>query len=177
MEKLEQCSDVANIPDSEKYFTDFFHDAGIMAETFVAFANKPTAESKFLYIYDLFKTRDLLPTNLTSRRHKNNKNACTIRNKGTRFFENRLYAKALLEYNLSVMNASVGSVDYALALANRSAALYHLEEYDACITDIHLALATKYPNEKYYKLYEREVKCLGKLGRITQAKFKFKVDI
>ena len=31
------------------------------------------------------------------------------------------------------MTAKIDSEDYALALANRSAALYYLEEYDDCI--------------------------------------------
>lgn len=174
-EMLEESFESVNcVPDTN--YIEYFHDAGIMGQTFVTFANKPTAESKFLYIYDLLKTHDRLPSILLNLHQKSNSKSRKLRDIGNVHFQNKLYSDALLEYNFSVMNAVVGSEDYALALANRSAAFYHLEKYDASICDIHLALATKYPKEKAYKLYEREVKCLGKLGRISQAKFKFKVS-
>lgn len=84
---------------------------------------------------------------------------------------------ALCEYNKSVMTAKIDSQEYALALANRSAALYHLEEYDDCIRDVHHALAAQYPNEIAYKLYDREIKCLQKMGKISLAELKFDVGV
>jgi len=74
------------------------------------------------------------------------------------------------------MTADLGSQEYALALANRSAALYYLEEYDACITNIHYALAANYPKELVYKLYDREIKCLVKMRKISLAKLKFEAS-
>lgn len=157
-------------------YKEYFQNAGIMDETFVAFTNKPTAESKFLYIYDLLKTHDRLPTYLLNLHQKSDLNARKFREIGNELFRNQVYGDAALNYNFGVMNAVVGSEDYALALANRSAAFYYLEKYESCICDIRLALATAYPKEKSYKLYEREVKCLGILGKISQAKLRFEVS-
>lgn len=46
----------------------------------------------------------------------------------------------------------------AIALANRSAALYHLEKYDLSLRDIALA-EQSYPKEMMYKLKERAARC------------------
>lgn len=46
----------------------------------------------------------------------------------------------------------------AIALANRSAALYHLEKYDLALSDIALA-EQSYPKELLYKLKERAARC------------------
>lgn len=43
-------------------------------------------------------------------------------------------------------------------MANRSAALYHMEKYDHAIQDIELA-EENYPVEMIYKLKERAARC------------------
>lgn len=48
--------------------------------------------------------------------------------------------------------------DEAILLANRSAALYHMEKYDDALQDIELAEAF-YPVEMLYKLKERSARC------------------
>lgn len=162
---------------NDLFFTESFQQKEIMSEVYMTFANKPTAESKFLYTYDILLKENKLPTKCLLINEKNNKKASKIRAQANIQFQNKNYVSALCEYNKSVMIAKINSQDYALALANRSAALYYLEEYDACICDIHHALATKYPSELAYKLYEREVKCLERMGKILEAKLKFKVCI
>lgn len=47
---------------------------------------------------------------------------------------------------------------FAIALANRSAALYHLEKYNLALSDIDLA-EKGYPKEIMYKLKERAARC------------------
>lgn len=47
----------------------------------------------------------------------------------------------------------------SIILANRSAALYHMELYDLAISDIDLALPS-YPKKMWYKLKERKARCL-----------------
>lgn len=49
--------------------------------------------------------------------------------------------------------------DVSIILANRSAALYHMELYDLAISDIDLALPS-YPKKMWYKLKERKARCL-----------------
>lgn len=160
------------------FYTQCFQDNNILGEVYVTFAKKPTEEDKFLYTYKMLKEYNKLPT-ITLKKPtdiKNNKISQKIRSLANVKFQNKKYVDSLWEYNASVRTAKNNSRDYALALANRSAALYHLEEYDDCINDIHRALASKYPNELAYKLYEREIKCLVKIKNISHATAKFKAS-
>ncbi|CAI6352682.1 unnamed protein product [Macrosiphum euphorbiae] len=155
-------------------YVECFQKKEMMGEVYVAFAKLPTAGEKFVYTYNLLKKYKKLPTECKMTNHKNNKKARKIRADASIKFQNSKFHSALFEYNKSVMTAKIDTEYYALALANRSAALYHLEEYDACIQDIHRALTHNYPIELSYKLYEREVKCLKYMGKISEAKLKFK---
>lgn len=167
-----------SVDDDDSFYTECFQKNKIMGEVYATFAKQATAESKFLYAYGLLKKHNKLPTRCdVINNPKNNKTACNIRTQANVKFQNKDYVSALSEYNKSVMTAKIGSQDYALALANRSDALYHLEEYNDCICDIHRALAANYPSENAYKLYDREIKCLNKMGKISQAKLKHDVSV
>lgn len=48
--------------------------------------------------------------------------------------------------------------DFSILLANRSAALYHMQKYDLALQDIELA-EENYPKEMMYKLKERSARC------------------
>lgn len=48
--------------------------------------------------------------------------------------------------------------DFSILLANRSAALYHMQRYDYALQDIELA-EENYPAEMMYKLKERKARC------------------
>ena len=52
----------------------------------------------------------------------------------------------------------------SLGYGNRSAALYHIGQYQDCLQDIELALKTKFPRNLEYKLHQRKGMCLTKLG-------------
>lgn len=160
------------------FYTQCFQDNKILGEVYMTFAKKPTEEDKFLYTYKMMKEYNRLPT-ITLKKPtdvKNNKISQKVRSLANVKFQNKKYVDSLWEYSASVRIAKNNSQDYALALANRSAALYHLEEYDDCINDIHRALASKYPNELAHKLYEREIKCLVKIKKISHATAKFKAS-
>lgn len=156
------------------FYMKCFQKNEIMGEVYVTFSKLPTAADKFLYTYNLLKKYNKLPTECKMTNLKNTKKARQIRADANEKFKNGEFNSALSEYNKSLMTAKINSEDYAFALANRSAALYYLGEYDACIQDIHRALANKYPTELSYKLYEREVKCLKQMGKISQAELKLK---
>lgn len=63
--------------------------------------------------------------------------------------------------------------DISIILANRSAALYHLELYDLVISDIDLAVVN-YPKKMLYKLKERKARCLLAKKEFTDALQLFK---
>lgn len=161
--------------DADSFYTECFQKTDTLGDVYVTFAKQATAEKKFMFTYGLLKKFNKLPTHCKMANPKNDKRACSIRAQANVKFQNKDYVAALCEYNKSVMAAKTDGQDYALALANRSAALYHLEEYDDCVRDVRRALAANYPNEMAYKLYDREIKCLQKMGKISQAKSKFDV--
>lgn len=66
-------------------------------------------------------------------------------------------------------NSKNGSKELTLALANRSAALFHLKRYEEAIRDIDCSLKFGYPRESRYKLYERRARAWLQLGRRQEA--------
>ena len=71
---------------------------------------------------------------------------------------------ALKLYTESVICAPVGPA-LGLALGNRSAALYHLGQYEEASRDIELALENKFPRNIEYKLHLRQAQCYIRLGQ------------
>lgn len=119
---------------------------------------------------------------------KNSEESCQIRIKGNQFFQKKNYAKSLKLYTASVLKAPVTSmncfdrsepntdtrdVDLANAYANRSAALFHLDDYVACLWNAELAFQFGYPKENHYKLHDRQGKCHRKLNDFTKAQQSF----
>lgn len=89
-----------------------------------------------------------------------------LRNEGNKLFQKKCYHEALEVYSCSVLNAPIVShgSELSLALANRSAVLFHLREHRQCLEDIQQALSRGYPCELSYKLLDRQGKCLFVLG-------------
>ena len=75
----------------------------------------------------------------------------------------------------SVICAPEYGPELSLALANRSACLYHQGQYEQCLQDIDLALRFRYPKNLEYKLQQRKAQCLSKLGRFEEAEEAFKL--
>lgn len=91
--------------------------------------------------------------------------ASNFRVQGNKKFQKRDDAGSLVCYTQSVVNAPRDSEELSLALANRSAALFHLGAYQECLQDITLALESGYPTSLHYKLHIRRSQCLSKLNR------------
>ena len=53
----------------------------------------------------------------------------------------------------------------SLAVANRSAALLRLGHLEAALEDVDLALASGYPKDLRYKLYDRKIRLAANLRR------------
>lgn len=109
---------------------------------------------------------------------KNNDISDQHRLRGNKEFNIHNYEESLKLYTLSAMTAKIDSSSYALSLANRSAALYYLEEYDHCLKDIDQALASnKYPIENIYKLFERKGNCYRQINHQSRAVEMYSVRI
>lgn len=59
--------------------------------------------------------------------------------------------------------------ELSIVLANRSAALNHLEQYEETLADIKRCLSLGYPRHLRYKAYERKARCLLILKRNREA--------
>lgn len=70
---------------------------------------------------------------------------------------------------LSNLEHSCGFLELSIILANRSAALYHLERHKYALEDIEEALRLGYPKDLFYKLEERRARCLLGLKRYDEA--------
>lgn len=80
-----------------------------------------------------------------------------------------------MQYNVNVFCCNFREVtEKAIILANRSAALYHLERYIETLQDIKRSLDLKYPKEMSYKLLDRQARCYLALKQYPQAIHCFK---
>lgn len=92
-----------------------------------------------------------------------------MRELGNKSFKEGKYLEALNQYTRAIIFARYPSQtelddSLALALANRSAALYSLKRYRLCLLDINLAVKYGYPEANMFKLLIRKVKCLHVLS-------------
>eukprot|EP00102_Acyrthosiphon_pisum_P025183 XP_016662393.1 PREDICTED: SET and MYND domain-containing protein 4-like [Acyrthosiphon pisum] len=97
--------------------------------------------------------------------NKNNDTSDQYRSRGNEAFKIKNYEESLKMYTQSIMTAEIDSLNFALSVANRSAALYYLEEYEHSLKDIDQAFKSKrYPLQNNYKLFERKGNCY-QMGR------------
>ncbi|KAG7209348.1 hypothetical protein KM043_015449 [Ampulex compressa] len=102
--------------------------------------------------------------------HKDAQKALQLKDTGNKFFGHSKFLKALETYSNAVLVAPWEEL--GVILANRSAALLHLERYAHALEDAEEALRVGYPPELAYKLEERRARCLLALkapGKAVQA--------
>ncbi|XP_022086374.1 SET and MYND domain-containing protein 4-like [Acanthaster planci] len=95
------------------------------------------------------------------------------REKGNELFKERHYNEALLCYTQSVLTASCNidnadtsnRVELAMAFGNRSATLYHLNQYELALQECDQAISHGYPRASLHKLLQRKGLCLMEMGQ------------
>lgn len=90
---------------------------------------------------------------------KSNEKANEFRLAGNQHYKARKFYQALVCYNRSLSNAVLGTPDFAIAIANRSAVYMELKEYDLCLENIEFAIEAGYPEDRKKILVERREKC------------------
>lgn len=93
-----------------------------------------------------------------------------FRDQGNKEYQAKRFYSALDCYTKAICQGPNGSETLALALANRSAVMFHLKEFQHCIHDLDLAIKGDYPKKTLFKLYERKIKCLAQLSNLASAK-------
>nr|XP_034349203.1 SET and MYND domain-containing protein 4 isoform X2 [Arvicanthis niloticus]XP_034363331.1 SET and MYND domain-containing protein 4 isoform X2 [Arvicanthis niloticus] len=81
-----------------------------------------------------------------------------------------LYTGAAVLYSKGVSHSRPNTEDMSLCYANRSAALFHLGQYEACLKDIVRADMHGYPERLRPKMMVRKTECLVNLGRLQEAR-------
>lgn len=109
---------------------------------------------------------------------KNNYASDQYRLHGNEQFKIKNYEEALKLFTQSIMNAEIDSINFALSMANRSAALYYLKEYEHCLKDIdQVLISNKYPLQKTHKLLERKGNCYRYMDQQSLALEMYSVGI
>ncbi|XP_019065950.1 SET and MYND domain-containing protein 4 isoform X3 [Fukomys damarensis] len=95
--------------------------------------------------------------------------SCFYREEGNRKFQEKNYTGAAVLYSKGVSHSRPNTEEISLCYANRSAALFHLGQYETCLNDIIRALMHGYPERLQPKLMLRKAECLVTLGRLKEA--------
>ncbi|XP_028322543.1 SET and MYND domain-containing protein 4 [Gouania willdenowi] len=93
--------------------------------------------------------------------HKDSEKAAKCRASGNCSFKSKNYTAAALHYSQGICFAPQSSEEVSLCYANRSAALYHLQHFQECLSDIDKALKNGYPSHLSHKLEDRRTLCLN----------------
>ncbi|XP_040279493.1 SET and MYND domain-containing protein 4 [Bufo bufo] len=82
---------------------------------------------------------------------------------GNKRFGRKQYTAAAVLYSKGISHGIPGTEEIAVCFANRSAALFHLGHYSACLEDINHAQEHGYPERLQSKILLRQANCLQKL--------------
>ena len=137
------------------------------------FMSAETDEDRMAFTFSVLEEYCLIPTSKSE--EKNSNESIRLRNQGNRIFiGNRnnasYYIKAWELYSKSVAFAPNNSEELALAFANRSAVLVHLQKYKEALNDIERALGLGYPEHLKVKLLLRKTECLASIGSSETSK-------
>lgn len=101
-----------------------------------------------------------------------------LKNEGNNAVQKGDWGKALELYSQSMLfMPKKETEEMSILLANRSAALNHLEQYEDTLADIRRSLALGYPRHLRYKVYERKARTLLVLKRNQEAIIAFQDTI
>ncbi|XP_068945761.1 SET and MYND domain-containing protein 4 isoform X2 [Petaurus breviceps papuanus] len=97
-------------------------------------------------------------------------NACLFyKEEGNKAFQKKAYKAATMLYSQGTSHARPNTQEMSVCFANRSAAFFHLSQYETCLEDIRRAQMHGYPERLQPKLMLREAECLLALGRRQEA--------
>uniref|UniRef100_T1GGT7 Uncharacterized protein n=1 Tax=Megaselia scalaris TaxID=36166 RepID=T1GGT7_MEGSC len=81
-----------------------------------------------------------------------------MKESGNAAFKAKKWLDAMILYSQSLIAVPLKENEEfaSIVVANRSAALYHMNKFEDCLKDVARAFKLGYPKDKSYKLYERE---------------------
>lgn len=109
---------------------------------------------------------------------KNLDRARNLKAEGNHAVQKGDWTKAFQLYSQSLFYMPQNETEeLSIVLANRSAALNHLEQHEDAMTDIRRCLDSGYPRNLQYKVLERRARCLLVLKRNKEAIFAFQETV
>lgn len=120
-----------------------------------------TVNHKVLYVYEILEELRAFPRIIEEA--KCEKISTYYRNLGNKRFQQTDNYQAWQYYNLSLLYAPLSSDCYILALSNRSAVFFSLENFCECLNDIDNVFSMKYPEKLREKLNKRRTACKEKM--------------
>lgn len=94
---------------------------------------------------------------------------------GNKYFKNKKYTESLKLYSRAILYAPCESPELPQLFANRSASLFHLNQFTDCLVDTQFALNhANYPVGQRYTLLLRKALCLKALNRTVEAQASLK---
>ncbi|KAK3862317.1 hypothetical protein Pcinc_031813 [Petrolisthes cinctipes] len=164
-------------------FRGQLQESWLTNEVTAQFGPDATLDSMFRYLWSRQETQQVLvpPSGNPGISRKGAIESEKFRNEGNRLYRERKLEQSLLAYNYAVLTAPHPELDsteppapvhegLALGMANRSAVLYEMGQFEAALADVERALTFGYPRTKIHKLHERQAKCLHALGRAQEAR-------
>lgn len=148
------------------------------ADQIKTFAGLSNDAERFRFLSSM-KSREVFKVTRNTDSMKNYALALAFKQTGNEKFQSKQWMAAADSYNKSllilpsehgewkrkidtkeskILISLLAEQDFAILLANRSAAFYHMEKYDHALQDIELA-ETNYPVEMMHKLKERSARC------------------
>lgn len=130
--------------------------AAIQPQDWKRFASLNSAAERIGFVLS-YEEAHSLSIEIDDQAVKSSEKALQLKDIGNKYFGRGEFLKALETYSNAVLLAPLQ--DLGVILANRSAALYHMERHDYALTDAEEALRVGYPQELRYKLEERRARC------------------
>ncbi|XP_076056655.1 protein-lysine N-methyltransferase SMYD4-like isoform X3 [Oratosquilla oratoria] len=169
--------------DRPGYFKDYYKNVRktVSNDQLNEFAKLTTDEEKFRYVFNLPAVHDI-DLKLFFK-GKSEKEALEKKEEGNKSFGKKKNVEALTYYSQAVIKAPVPTEEcadprkmtlYAICLANRSAALFHLKDFYHCVKDIDEALEHHYPKELKFKLFKRKGRILVTMRQHESARDAFR---
>ncbi|XP_031636986.1 SET and MYND domain-containing protein 4-like [Contarinia nasturtii] len=146
--------------ESTGFIKDLFQklQSSLNAEQVKNFANLEDDASRYKFISNNPVIKDFQIT-LYDKSIKNDDLANEYKLRGNREFQKKNWTASIESYNKGLLlMPPENAKEISILLANRSAALYHLEKFEHALEDIELA-EENYPAEMMYKLKERTARC------------------
>ncbi|XP_069195439.1 SET and MYND domain-containing protein 4 [Procambarus clarkii] len=164
------CSDVTLYSPQEGFFNHYMEqiDAQVSQDFLEKFSKLKSNEERIIKTWGVKPIHTLKVQSFY--KQKSQEVSENRRAEGNKAFQEKKNEQALLLYSQAVMRAPHDSGNsLALALANRSAVLYHIKKFSLCLSDIELAMQAGYPPNLIYKVLDRRGQCHLVLGQYTSA--------